>query len=57
MTLNLMKKILVLHGPNLNLLGTRETSIYGTASLNEINRCLTDEATRSGLELSCYQSN
>lgn len=52
-----MKKILVLHGPNLNLLGMREPSIYGTTSLDEINRTLINEATSSGVELCCYQSN
>jgi 3-dehydroquinate dehydratase-2 len=52
-----MKKILVLHGPNLNLLGSRETSIYGDIPLEEINRNLTNEAARAGIELHCYQSN
>lgn len=52
-----MKKILVLHGPNLNLLGAREPSIYGTKSLEEINRQLIELAEHAGLELSCYQSN
>lgn len=54
---HLMKKILVLHGPNLNLLGTREPSIYGATSLDEINRNLINEATQSEMELHCYQSN
>lgn len=54
---HLMKKILVLHGPNLNLLGNREPSIYGVTSLDEINRNLIEEASQSGLELQCYQSN
>lgn len=53
----MMKKILVLHGPNLNLLGTREPYIYGTLSLAQINSRLTQEATRAGVALSCYQSN
>jgi 3-dehydroquinate dehydratase-2 len=52
-----MKKILVLHGPNLNLLGTREPSVYGLTSIDELNDCLINEATRSGVELRCYQSN
>jgi 3-dehydroquinate dehydratase-2 len=52
-----MKKILVLHGPNLNLLGTREPSIYGADTLDEINRGLINEATQHGIELHCYQSN
>lgn len=52
-----MKKILVLHGPNLNLLGQREPSLYGTTSLDQINRSLIEEAKQEGLALSCYQSN
>lgn len=52
-----MKKILVLHGPNLNLLGNREPSIYGSDSLNQINTSLIKEANDAGLQLNCYQSN
>ncbi|KTC83864.1 type II 3-dehydroquinate dehydratase [Legionella cincinnatiensis] len=52
-----MKKILVLHGPNLNLLGTREPSIYGGTTLEQINTRLTKEATEAGFTLQCYQSN
>jgi len=52
-----MKKILVLHGPNLNLLGSREPSLYGTTSLNSINTSLIKEAKNSKIELSCFQSN
>ncbi|HAT9431779.1 TPA: type II 3-dehydroquinate dehydratase [Legionella pneumophila] len=52
-----MKKILVLHGPNLNLLGSREPSIYGHASLTEINGDLIQEADNAGIRLSCFQSN
>ncbi len=52
-----MKKILVLHGPNLNLLGTREPSIYGSGSLNQINTNLLKTADVAGLQLTCYQSN
>ncbi len=52
-----MKKILVLHGPNLNLLGSRETSIYGVSSLEEINLNLTKEAKQHGIKLDCQQSN
>ena len=52
-----MKKILVLHGPNLNLLGTREPSIYGTASLGQINAYLMQAAKKAHLELTCFQSN
>lgn len=52
-----MKKILVLHGPNLNLLGSREPSIYGHTSLTQINSDLIQEAENAGIQLSCYQSN
>lgn len=52
-----MKKILVLHGPNLNLLGSREPSIYGSTSLNHINNSLIKEAKNAGFELTCFQSN
>lgn len=52
-----MKKILVLHGPNLNLLGTREPSIYGSISLAHINSHLTEKAALAGFALNCYQSN
>jgi 3-dehydroquinate dehydratase-2 len=51
------RRILVLHGPNLNLLGTREPSIYGAASLEEINARLVALAQESGAALSCIQSN
>jgi 3-dehydroquinate dehydratase-2 len=51
------RRILVLHGPNLNLLGTREPSIYGAASLEEINARLVALAQESGAALSCVQSN
>ncbi|MEI6438183.1 MAG: type II 3-dehydroquinate dehydratase [Candidatus Omnitrophota bacterium] len=52
-----MKKILVIHGPNLNLLGSRETSIYGTASLESINAQLSDQAAKSQVTLTFFQSN
>ena len=50
-------KILVLHGPNLNLLGERETTLYGAITLAEINQALSDEAEKSQVELLCAQSN
>ncbi len=50
-------RILVLHGPNLNLLGTREPSIYGAASLDEINARRTARAQAAGAQLTCFQSN
>ncbi|MDO9052655.1 MAG: type II 3-dehydroquinate dehydratase [Gallionella sp.] len=52
-----MKAILVLHGPNLNLLGTREPDIYGSTTLDEINARLTTLADKNGAHLSCFQSN
>lgn len=50
-------KVLVIHGPNLNLLGSREKEIYGTETLDAINDSLTDLAGDLGLELSIRQSN
>ncbi len=52
-----MKKILVIHGPNLDLLGTREPDVYGEATLDEINAALQKKAKDLGLELKTVQSN
>lgn len=52
-----MAKILVLHGPNLNLLGTREPEVYGRATLDDINADLTGIAQASGHEVLAFQSN
>lgn len=52
-----MAKILVLHGPNLNLLGAREPDIYGRATLADINAALAARAQDAGHELTWYQSN
>ncbi len=52
-----MAKILVLHGPNLNLLGTREPEVYGHATLAEIDAELTARAAGSGHTIECFQSN
>ena len=52
-----MKKILVIHGPNLNLLGQRETSVYGAATMDEINAHLKKTAGDKGIELVFLQSN
>ena len=49
--------ILVLHGPNLNLLGTREPAIYGRVSLGEIDRALERHAASRGARVICRQSN
>lgn len=52
-----MPSVLVLHGPNLNLLGTRDPSIYGSTTLDEINAELTNKARSYGFGLECVQSN
>jgi 3-dehydroquinate dehydratase-2 len=52
-----MSKILVLNGPNLNLLGTREPAIYGTTTLDEIHAELAAAAKVAGAELEFFQSN
>ena len=49
------KRILVIHGPNLDLLGKREPETYGTATLEEINQLLTEEATELGVDLHIVQ--
>ena len=51
------KKILVLHGPNLNLLGSREPEIYGRETLDDINQRLIAQGKAAGVRLSCFQSN
>ena len=50
-------RILVLHGPNLNQLGQRDTDFYGAKTLEEINALLTQEAKGLGVEICCFQSN
>jgi 3-dehydroquinate dehydratase-2 len=52
-----MKKVLVLHGPNLNMLGRREQDVYGSDTLAEINAALNTLAAEMGVELRIVQSN
>lgn len=52
-----MAKIMVLHGPNLNLLGNREPELYGSVTLSEINSQLREIAQSAGHELLSFQSN
>ena len=52
-----MARILVLHGPNLNLLGSREPEVYGTDTLQDINSRLEALAASAGHEIQCLQSN
>lgn len=49
--------VLVIHGPNLNLLGQREPEIYGHLSLNDINQQLKNLASQHDIQLDCFQSN
>ncbi len=50
-------KILVLHGPNLNLLGTREPEHYGNQTLAEIDAALQEQGRAAGVTVECFQSN
>lgn len=52
-----IQRILVVHGPNLNLLGTREPSVYGHASLADVDRALEIRAQEAGVALMTFQSN
>ena len=52
-----MTRLLVLHGPNLNLLGTREPEVYGRVTLPQIDQALSDRAADAGVELATFQSN
>ena len=52
-----MEKILIIHGPNLNMLGKRETGVYGTATLDEINEAVRGIAEELCVEVTIFQSN
>lgn len=52
-----MKRVVVVHGPNLNLLGKREPHIYGTRSLDDLNEAVRQKARGLDLEVTCFQSN
>ena len=52
-----MPKILVLHGPNLNLLGSREPEVYGRDTLESIDQRLKDRGRKAGVEVTSFQSN
>jgi len=52
-----MTKILIIHGPNLNLLGKREPGVYGIVTIDEINKNLRQIAKKKGVTLEIFQSN
>jgi 3-dehydroquinate dehydratase II len=52
-----MTKILVINGPNLNMLGSREPGVYGTTSLEDINRVISERAGAKGADIAFFQSN
>ena len=52
-----MAKLLLINGPNLNLLGTREPEIYGSTTLADVEQMLSEQALAAGHSLECFQSN
>ena len=52
-----MNKILILNGPNLNLLGTREPQVYGHTTLADVEALVAKQAAALGVEAECFQSN
>jgi 3-dehydroquinate dehydratase-2 len=53
----MVTKLLLLNGPNLNLLGTREPAVYGASTLADIEQAASAQATAAGASLACFQSN
>ncbi|KRB90504.1 type II 3-dehydroquinate dehydratase [Noviherbaspirillum sp. Root189] len=51
------KKLLLVNGPNLNLLGTREPEVYGSTTLADVEQAATAQAAAAGAVLTCFQSN
>ncbi|MDX1919564.1 MAG: type II 3-dehydroquinate dehydratase [Candidatus Caenarcaniphilales bacterium] len=51
------KKIFIIHGPNLNLLGQREVTVYGKETLGDINNLIKTKAAELSLQIECWQSN
>ena len=49
-------KVTIIHGPNLNMLGTRELSVYGSASLADINRSIAETAGELGIDIEIHQT-
>lgn len=56
-SIRMAKNLLLLNGPNLNLLGTREPDVYGACTLNDVETTATEQAKSSGAQLFCFQSN
>ncbi len=52
-----LKKVMVLHGPNLNLLGSREPDVYGRVTLDQIDTCLRERGEALGVAVESFQSN
>ena len=53
----MIKKLLVIHGPNLNLLGEREPGVYGNESIDVLNNEIIDRAEKNGMDCEIFQSN
>lgn len=51
------RNILVIHGPNLNMLGTREPGTYGSVNLDSINASIAEKCRQAGIEVDIFQSN